>query len=889
MTYLRTLRAWFLRFAGVFRRQQGQKAFADEIESHLQLHVDDNLRSGMSPTQARREAILTLGGVELTKQSYRERSTLPLFDDLLQDLSFAVRQLRRTPGFTITVAIMLALGIGASVAIFAFTDAALLKPLPYRDPARLASVTEAVKLLGRANLSYPDYLDWKRSNTVFSSLDIYGGGGALLNTSTGTVPVTGVRVSDGFFHTLGVAPILGRDFRAGEDLPGTADIVILSYEAWKKWFNGSSDVIGQKVMLSGIPNTIVGVLPVDFDFAPRGGTQFWMPFHAKGSCDLNRSCHGLEGIARLKDGVSMPAALAEMQSIAAELERRYPGSNRGQGAVVDPLSEIIVGDYRPILLTLLAGAGMLLVIACVNVASLLLVRSESRRREIAVRSALGASRMRLIRQFFVESLVLVVVGSLVGIGLADGAMHVLTSLIPSFIQSRMPFLHQLGLSSHVLAFATIIAVAAMCLFALTPILRLPLDIMRAGLHDELADGSRGSAGRFWKRLGANLVILELAVAVVLLVGAGLLGKSLYRLLHVTVNFHTDHLALVGVMAPSSLYPKDENLVVLQRQILSRVSALPGVESTGITSVPPLSFNGNTDWIRFVGRPYNGEHNEVNLRDVSADYIKTLQANLLRGRLFTDDVDGTKPKVVIINQTLAKMYYPGQDPIGQRIGDDGLSPNSIKEVIGIVDDIREGSLDSQIMPAVYYPIYQDEDNYFTLMVRTSQSEGSLLPTLVSTIHAIDPGVGTADPTTMEERTREGPTAYLHRSSAWLVSGFAALALVLSVVGLYGVIAYSVAQRTREIGVRMALGAQRSSVYKLVMREAGWLAALGIGVGLVCSVGAATLMRTLLFGTAAWDVSTLVSVAALLGVSALLASYVPAHRAASVNPVEALRSE
>jgi len=585
----------------------------------------------------------------------------------------------------------------------------------------------------------------------------------------------------------------------------------------------------------------------------------------------------------------MPAALAEMQSIAAELERRYPGSNRGQGAVVDPLSEIIVGDYRPILLTLLAGAGMLLVIACVNVASLLLVRSESRRREIAVRSALGASRMRLIRQFFVESLVLVVVGSLVGIGLADGAMHVLTSLIPSFIQSRMPFLHQLGLSSHVLAFATIIAVAAMCLFALTPILRLPLDIMRAGLHDELADGSRGSAGRFWKRLGANLVILELAVAVVLLVGAGLLGKSLYRLLHVTVNFHTDHLALVGVMAPSSLYPKDENLVVLQRQILSRVSALPGVESTGITSVPPLSFNGNTDWIRFVGRPYNGEHNEVNLRDVSADYIKTLQANLLRGRLFTDDVDGTKPKVVIINQTLAKMYYPGQDPIGQRIGDDGLSPNSIKEVIGIVDDIREGSLDSQIMPAVYYPIYQDEDNYFTLMVRTSQSEGSLLPTLVSTIHAIDPGVGTADPTTMEERTREGPTAYLHRSSAWLVSGFAALALVLSVVGLYGVIAYSVAQRTREIGVRMALGAQRSSVYKLVMREAGWLAALGIGVGLVCSVGAATLMRTLLFGTAAWDVSTLVSVAALLGVSALLASYVPAHRAASVNPVEALRSE
>jgi macrolide transport system ATP-binding/permease protein len=331
------------------------------------------------------------------------------------------------------------------------------------------------------------------------------------------------------------------------------------------------------------------------------------------------------------------------------------------------------------------------------------------------------------------------------------------------------------------------------------------------------------------------------------------------------------------------------MVALDRQIVDRVSALPGVQSVGLTSVPPVSYNGNTDWIRFVGRPYNGEHNEVNLRDVSADYIKTLQAKLLRGRLFTGQEDATKPKVVVINQALAKMYYSGQDPIGQRFGNGDLNPKSIKEIVGVVDDIKEGSLDSQIWPAVYYPIYQDEDNYFTMIVRTSQSAASMLPTLVSTIHSIDPGVGTADEATMDEHIHDSPTAYLHRSSAWLVSGFAALALVLGVVGLYGVIAYSVAQRTREIGVRMALGAQRSSVYKLVMGEAGRLAMLGIGVGLACSVGAATLMRRLLFGTAAWDAYTLASVAALLGVSALLASYIPAHRAASVNPVEALRSE
>jgi predicted permease len=581
----------------------------------------------------------------------------------------------------------------------------------------------------------------------------------------------------------------------------------------------------------------------------------------------------------------MQAALAEMQSIASQLERQYPGDNRGQGASVEPLSEVIVGDYRPILLTLLAGAGLLLAIACVNVASLLLVRSESRRKEIAVRGALGASRARLARQFLTEGLVLVALASALGLGIADSAMRLLIGLIPKNMMNGMPFLRGLGLNAHVLVFALAIALVAVGLFAITPVLRLPVTAM----HNGLTDGGRGTAGTMWRRFGSSLVVLELAIAVVLLVGAGLLGKSFYRLLHVDMNFNPDHLAFVGVMAPESLYPKDENMVALERQIIARVSMLPGVQSVGFTSLPPVNHNGNTDWIRFVGRPYNGEHNEVNLRDVSADYIKTLQAKLLRGRLFVDGEDGSKPKVAIINQALAKMYFPGQDPIGQRFGNGDLAPNSIKEIIGVVDDIREGSLDSPIWPAVYYPLYQDEDNYLTLMVRTSQSEATILPTLVRAIHSIDPNVGTADEEILSDRIQDSPTAYLHRSSAWLVGGFAALALLLGVVGLYGVVSYSVSQRTREIGVRMALGAQRSSVHKLVMHEAIRLAALGIGIGLLCSVGAATLMRKLLFGTAAWDAATLVSVAVVLGSSALLASYIPAHRAASVNPVEALRSE
>jgi len=885
MKLQRYLRAMTLRIRGLHGNDVRDRAFAQELEAHLQLHIDDNIRSGMSPAEARRQAIKKLGGVEMTRQSYRERGTLPWVDDLWQDLRFAMRQLRRSPGFAVTATVMLTLGMAASIAMFAFVDAALLKPLPYRDPTRLVAVTERVKLMGRANLSYPDYLDWKRMNTVFSSFDIYGGGGGLISTPSGALPASGVRVSDGFFQTLGVTPLLGRDFRKGEDLPGTAAITILSYDAWHKWFNARPDIIGQKVIINSIPHTVIGVMRQDFDFAPRGGVEFFMPYQAKGECDLRRSCHGLEGIARLKDGITIQTALAEMQSIAAQLEKQYPGDNRGQGAAVDPLSEIIVGDVRPILLTLLAGAGMLLTIACVNVASLLLVRSESRRKEIAVRGALGASRTRLMRQFLTEGLLLVGFSTAFGLSLAYLAIRGFLSSIPEFMMSRMPFLKGLTLSSHVVIFSAIVASCSLILFALAPLLRLPL----RGMRDGLADGSRGSAGTLWRKFAANLVVLELMIAVVLLVGAGLLGKSLYKLLQVDVHFQPDHLSMVGVFLPETLYPKDENNILLQRQILSRVGALPGVESVGLTSDPPISFNGNTDWIRFVGRPYNGEHNEVNARDVSASYIPTLKAQLLRGHLFTDAQDGTKPKVAIINQTLARMYYPNQDPIGQRFGNSVLDPKSLKEIIGVVDDIKEGPLDSEIWPAVYYPIYQNEDHYFKVMVRTKQSESAILPTLVSTIHSIDPNIGTVDPITLKDRVAQGPTAYLHRASAWLVGGFAALALLLGVVGLYGVIAYSVSQRTREIGVRMALGAQRSTVQTLVMMEAGRLALMGIGMGLICSVGAATLMRKLLFGTAAWDVPTLAAVAFILGVSALIASYIPAHRAASVNPMDALRAE
>ena len=882
---MKVLRTWLLRLRGVFAKDALESDLAQEIESHLQMHIDDNLRYGMSPEEAKRVAVMKLGGIDATKEAYRDRSTIPILESTIQDIRFTLRQLRKNPAFAITATLMVALGIGASVAIFAFVDAALIKPLPYKDPSSILFVTETTPEIPRAAISYPDYLDWKRLNKVFTSLDVYGQRGYLVSTQSGMEMVFGARVSDGFFRTLGVNPVIGRDFYHGEDLPEAPNTVILSYASWQKRFGGRQEVVGQPLTLNELPFVIIGVLPQNFHFAPMEAAEFWTTLHPGGGCDLRRSCHSLNGIARLKEGVSADGALADLILIAKDLERQYPDSNRNQGATVAPLAEIIVGQVRPILLVLLGGAGLLLLIACVNVASLLLVRSETRRRELAVRRALGATTSRLIRQFVTEGLVIVVGGSLAGLLASHWAMQILVSLIPTDMMGSMPYLESLGFNARVLIFAGLLAIFAALLFSLTPTLRLwSLD-----LREGMAEGSRGSAGQVWRRVGSKLVVLELTTAMVLLVGAGLLGKSFYRLLRVGTGFEPEHLITLRVTAPRGSYLKNEQSVALGRQVVERLKRLPGVTSVALTSTLPVNFNGNTDWIRFVGRGYNGEHNEVNQRQVSSEYFSTLQAKLLRGRSFVDSEDGSKPRVVVINQTLAKKYFSGEDPLGKQIGDTSLSPESIKEIIGVVDDIREGPLDSEIWPAYYDPFNQVPDYDFSVVVRTGQAEQSLIPTIGAAIREIDSRINVSNATTMMDRVNNSPTVYLHRSSTWLVGGFAVVALLLGIVGLYGVIAYSVSQRTREIGVRIALGAQRSTVYRLIFREAGALALAGIVIGLGCSVVAASLMRKLLFGTPPWDVTTLVSVAGVLGVSTLLASYLPARRAASVDPIKALRAE
>jgi macrolide transport system ATP-binding/permease protein len=398
------LRAWLFRLAGVFPNKRRERELGDEIEAHLQMHIADNLRAGMTPERARRDALLKLGGIESTKQIYCERSTIPFLENLLRDVRFAVRQLRKSPGFTSTAVLMLALGICASVSIFAFVDAAPIKPLPYKNPARLVGVFESIPLCRLCNVSYPDYSDWKKLNSVFTSLDVFGGAGATLSTPEGAQRAAGARVTDGFFRTLGITPVLGRDFYSGEDLSAAPRTAILSYAAWQARYGGRPDVLGQAVTLNGNPTIVIGVLPREFHFAALGPVEFWTALHPVSHCDQQRGCHGLFSVARLKDGVSVQAAAANIKLIQKELEKQYPDSNRGQGAEVVALTEVIVGDMRAILLVLLGGAGLLLLIASVNVASLLLVRSERRKREIAVRSALGGSPARLFSQFVTEGL-----------------------------------------------------------------------------------------------------------------------------------------------------------------------------------------------------------------------------------------------------------------------------------------------------------------------------------------------------------------------------------------------------------------------------------------------------------------------------------------------------
>ena len=807
------------------------------------------------------------------------------FATTLQDLRFAIRQLRKSPGFALTAVLVFALSIAASTAIFAFVDAALVKPLPYRDPLRLVALFERIPVGERFHMSYGDYLDWKRLNQTLSALDVYRPGGFTRKTPSGGVEVPGAIVSGSFFRTLGVIPFLGRDFLPGEDLPNSQHTVILSYGCWQKQFAGSQKVLGQTVTLDGISAVIIGVLPQDFHFAPAPAAEYWVTLRWLFPLD-ERIGHPYYGIARLKPGTSIAAAHADLAAIAQRIALQYPHTNRDRTATVMPLTDLIVGDIRPTLVALILGVGLLSLIGFANVSSLLFVRAAGRQREIAVRGALGASHARLIRQFTVEGFLLAATGCTIGLVVTWVSVGILPRLIPRALLEGMPYLDGLRFNLHQLLFALAVSTCGGVLFSAGPALQLFL----ANMQDGLVEGGRTAAGRTWRRVGASLVVVELAFTVVLLVSGGLLAKSFYRLLHEDLGMSTDHLVVLHAETQDDL--KEPQLVAMERKIRYAMSSLPGVIAAGdadeLAAGSGERYTSGFAHIRVIGRAYLGEGDEADQHSVSVGYFETLQARLLRGRYFSEQDDLSKPGVALINRTMAQRIFPGQEALGKSLVSEFNADHPVR-IIGIVDDITDGALDAKPMPVVYIALNQNPASDFYVAVRTAGSEGNILHSMANVLHQINPGLIVDDEETMTDRINNSESAYLHRTAAWIVVAFASLALLLGTVGLYGVIAYSVGQRTREIGVRMALGAQRASVYQLILREACWLATLGIIGGIISSMATARFLRSMLFAVSPWDSAILLSVAGVLVIAALLASYLPARRAASLNPTDALRAE
>jgi macrolide transport system ATP-binding/permease protein len=903
MRLLRLLYTVPLRLRSLFRRDQVERDLEDEFRDHLERQVEAGIARGLTHDEARYAAMRAFGGVEGRKEECRDMRRVNFIEHRLQDLRYAIRQLLRYRGFATTAIVVPALGIAASVALFGFVDAAMIKPLPYAEPSRLVTVfgtrPDLAAGQNRGGVSYLDFLDWRERNRAFSSVAAYDvRAGFTLETTMGPEPVPGLRVTSAFFRTLGVTPLIGREFAVDEEGAAAPPTVLISYAAWQRRFGGNPDVLGQTVTLQSFwlgnaePHVVIGVLPPGFHFPMAEHAEFWATIRRTQACWGIRGCRSLEAIARLANGVSVQAASVDMTSVLEQLRREYPDHHRSpEAAKLIPLRDVMLGDVGRMLIMLLVGSLLLLVIACTNVTSLVLARTDSRAREIAVRNALGASSPRLVLQFATEALVLATTAAALGVLLASVGMRFLSSLLTADMISRMPYLQDIGLNPRLVVFAVAVTAVVTCVFALTPLARVSVSGTLAGLNYE----SRTTAGGTWRRLGAHLVVAELAVAVVLLIGAGLLGKSLYRLIHVDVGFNAQQLAEVAV-APGSARitgadpTRDDNTEqpgALARRIAERVAAVPGVQAVGYADLLPLSAGlapTSTFWV-------SGRASEEQLpedwpvRRISSRYFTTLQARLLRGRYFTEEEVASVRPVMIIGESAARRYFRSEDPIGQSIALGGAA-SPAREIVGVVADIKDGPPETPSHPSAYVPFDQSA---FGLAVRLSQSEQTFVPTVRAAIREIQPDALVGELTTIADRANRLPSTSLHRSTAWLIGAFAAIAFVLSVVGLYGVVAYSVGQRTREIGVRMALGAERRMVYRLVLGEASWLAGLGTALGTICAVMAATLMQSLLFDVPSWDPATLLGTALAVLVSALLASYIPAHRAASVNPIEVLRSE
>jgi predicted permease len=891
---VRALRKVRLRLRSLLRRSAVEFELDAELGFHLEQQIEENLVSGMAPGEARRAALRAVGGLTQYQEECRDMRRVKIIENFVQDLRFGIRTQRQAPAFTAIAILTLALGIGANTAIFSVVRAALLRPLPYAQPDRLITAGEVrseedSQALTPAswNASYPDYLDWRKQSKSFESLAGFTGDGFTLRGAGEPETVTAVQATTNFLSTLGVKPFLGRDFRAGDDVAAGPYVAILTHSYWRSRFGGDPRVVGRSVRLDSNSVTIVGVLPAGFEFAPRGNAQIWVPLHIAGDLATRRSLRWLSVIGRLARAATAAQARAEMNLVAARLAAAYPAQNGALRMVLAPLRDRIVGQIRPLLLVLFGAVAFVLLIACANVANLLMARATRRRKEFAVRIALGAGHGRLASQLLAESLIIASGGAVLGLLIAQFGTRLLIAAIPQAVLDSMPFLRDAHADPMVLGFLFASMILTGVAFGLAP----AFEVFNRNVGTTLKDESRGTPGGVRTRLRHTLVIAEIAFSLVLLVGAGLMLKSLTALLDHDPGFNTRRLLTFSVFLPPDRYPKDPDAIRFDRDFMDRLRVLPGFLGVASTSVVPLTGGGNTIRFEIEGHPTAaGKENECDIRDVSAGYLSMMGIPLVAGRFFNDADDTPDgPQRVIVNQAWVKRNLPGEDPIGKRIKFTYSPTQPYREIAGVVGDSAEAGLDSAGEPMLFVPFRQDANQFINYVVRTAGDPGRAIGAARAALRSTDPQLITILPNTMDQIIAQSPSVFLRRYPSFLIGSFAGLALILAMVGLYGLISYSVSQRTRELGIRMALGAQPRDVVRLVLGEGARLTAIGVGVGVFAALTLTQLMRSLLFGVSAVDPVTFVGVALLLTLVATAACYIPARRAMRTDPIIALRYE
>jgi len=816
---------------------------------------------------------------------------------LTQNLRYAVRALWNSPGFALVVVLTLALGIGANTAIFSVVYSALLRPLPYREPGKLLHVGETRSQLDNsftgAQVSYPDYLDWKQTAKSIQSFAGYSGDAFTLAANGEPKNTFAAQVTPNFFSTLGVKPALGRDFVEDEMQSDGPHVTILTDGFWRAEFGADPKIVGRVIHLDGKPATIIGVLPREFEFAPANSAPVWVPVHQTGDPITRRSLRWLTVFGRLAPGFTAEQARAEMESITAQLMRAYPKENGSTFFVMETLSEQIVGKVRPLLLILLGAVGFVLLITCANVANLVMTRSIGRRKEFAVRSALGASRATLLWQLLTESLLLSSIGAAVGLVGARWGVDLLVAAIPESQLQAMPYLRNAGINLPVLLFLCGVTVLTGILFGLAP----GLDASRASLNDVLKDETRGGTSAGHARLRNTLVIAEISISLVLLVGAGLLLKSLHALLAQDPGFNLHNVLTFSVNLPDASYPSDKTppyysaaAVRFDHEFTQRLRSLPGLVEVGQTSGIPAS--GGSGSIRFVveGRPTAaGQEDECQILGVSTGYFPSLKIPLVDGRFFTANDSNDAPGVAVVSRAFVKAYFRGENPIGKRIRFTFSAQNPFLQIVGVAGDTASVDLAAPPPPIIYVANDQGPNTFLSYIVRTAGEPVAFVGAARNVLHAMDPQLPMIQPQSLEEIANQSPSVFLRRYPSYLIGSLATLALILAAVGLYGLISHMVLQRTREIGIRVALGAQRRDILRMVLRQGIRATVAGVGIGVLAGLALTRLLRSLLYGVTPGDWFTFLSVAVLLLVVALAACSIPARRATRVDPIVALRYE